>query len=129
MEFPLKKKIFFDLVTLTFELDLDILPLDIHAKIQVCSVMRVRRTDRHTYPHNVKSITPFPDVWCKGIESYIDLVNTYSTCSLMTFIQGLLDDDRVLAGALWRQFFEFECEDPEHLRKLVHYVRQQVLVL
>ena len=33
IEMPIQT--FFDLVTLTFELDLDILPLDLHAKIQV----------------------------------------------------------------------------------------------
>ncbi len=40
-------------MTLTYELDLDILPLDVHAKIQVCmsvrSAVRVRRKDGHTH--------------------------------------------------------------------------------
>ena len=44
--------IFFDLVTFTYELELDILPLDLRAKIQVCmsvpSARIARRTDRHT---------------------------------------------------------------------------------
>ncbi len=48
----------FDLVTLTFELDLDILTLDLYAKIHVCmsvhSAVRVV-TDRHT--DYVKTIT------------------------------------------------------------------------
>ena len=39
-------------MTLTYILDLDILPLDFHAKIQVCmsvrSARRVRQTDGHT---------------------------------------------------------------------------------
>ena len=42
-------------MTLTYKLDLDNLPLDLHAKIQVCmyvcSVGRVRWTDRHTHTH------------------------------------------------------------------------------
>ncbi len=40
-------------MTLTYELDLDILPLELHAKIQVCMSVRsariVRRTDTHTH--------------------------------------------------------------------------------
>ncbi len=47
-------------MTLTYKLDLDILPLDLHAKIQVRlsvrSAVRVRRTDGHT--DNVKTTTP-----------------------------------------------------------------------
>ncbi len=50
-------------MTLTYELDLDILPLDLHAKIQVCMSVRsaVRvvtdgQTDGQT--HDVKTITP-----------------------------------------------------------------------
>ncbi len=42
-------------MTLTFELDLDILPLDLHTEIQVCMsirlAVRVRRTHRHTDRH------------------------------------------------------------------------------
>ena len=51
-------------MALTFGLELDILPLDIHAKIQVCmsvrSAVRVRRTDGHTdtQTDNAKTITP-----------------------------------------------------------------------
>ena len=44
----------------------------------------------------------------------------------MVLFQGLLEDDRVLAGALWRHFFDFECKDAEKLEKLVHYVHKQV---
>ena len=50
-------------MTLTFELDLDILPVDLHAKIQVRmfvrSLVRARHTDRRT--DRVKTITPFAD--------------------------------------------------------------------
>ena len=40
--------------------------------------------------------------------------------------QGLLENDKVLAAALWSQFFNFECRDAEKLEKLVHYVHKQV---
>ncbi len=40
--------LFFDMVTLTFQLDLDILPLDLKIQvcISVCSAVRARHTDR-----------------------------------------------------------------------------------
>ncbi len=61
-------------MTLTNELDLDILPLDLTAKIQdrksVHSARRVRRTDGRTHTHtdgktdNAKSITSITsDTW------------------------------------------------------------------
>ena len=47
-------------MTVTFELDLYILPLDLHAKIQayssVCSAVRARQAHLHT--NDVKTITP-----------------------------------------------------------------------
>ena len=43
--------------------------------------------------------------------------------------QGLLGDDMVLAGALWRIFFEMRHDvDPAHLELMVAYVRKQVRV-
>ncbi len=45
-------------MTLNYELDLDILPFDLHAKIQVRMSVRsariARRTDRHTDTHTHK---------------------------------------------------------------------------
>ncbi len=42
-------------MALTHKIDLDTIPLDIHAKIQVCmsvhSAVRVRQTDTHTHTH------------------------------------------------------------------------------
>ncbi len=59
-------------MTLTFELDLDILPLDLHAKIQVrmsvCSTARVvthTQTDRQK--DDVKTITPVADAGCENV--------------------------------------------------------------
>ncbi len=61
-------------MTLTFELDLDMLRADPHAKIQVCMSVHsagiVRRTDTqththtHTHTHDVKTITPSADAGC-----------------------------------------------------------------
>ncbi len=59
IEIPIE--MFFDLVTLTFtyELDLDILPLDLHTKIQVCmSVNSAVRVVTHRKTDDAKTVTP-----------------------------------------------------------------------
>ncbi|GLD67232.1 ubiquinol-cytochrome-c reductase complex assembly factor 1 [Lates japonicus] len=40
--------------------------------------------------------------------------------------QGILSDDSVLAAALWRIFFNRQCEDPKQLELMVEYVRKQM---
>ncbi len=78
-------------MTLTFELDLDILPLDLHAKIQVrmsvCSTTRVvthTQTDRQT--DDVKSITPVADTGCKKGTKALYIYYFLSTLSLVRLI-------------------------------------------
>ncbi len=71
-------------MTLTYELDLDILQLDLHAKIQVCMSVRsagiARRTDRHT--NDVKTITPITsETWDVKIENM--------TCKLIIYQRKL----------------------------------------
>ena len=82
-------------MTLTFKLDLVILPFDLHAKIQVCMSVRlariVRRTDRRTdtrcqnhYTHHIR------DVGCKNVaincrqswKTHPDR-KSYSSCSFI----------------------------------------------
>ena len=63
-------------MTLTFELDLDIIPLDLQAKIQVClsvrSAMSARQTDRQTDTQNddAETITPVADTGCKNQQTF-----------------------------------------------------------
>ncbi|KOC66746.1 Ubiquinol-cytochrome c reductase complex chaperone CBP3 like protein, partial [Habropoda laboriosa] len=45
--------------------------------------------------------------------------------ALIGYDEGIMSDDKVLAGALWRRFFRLECNNPEHLETLVIYVRKQ----
>lgn len=40
-----------------------------------------------------------------------------------------MSDDRVLAAALWRRFFEMNCDDYENIERLVKYVRKQIVML
>lgn len=48
---------------------------------------------------------------------------------LFAYDEGLLSDDKALAGALWRNFFEKDCKDVAHLEKLVEYVRKQLCIM
>lgn len=48
---------------------------------------------------------------------------------LYGYDEGLLSNDKVLAGSLWRNFFEKDCKDVAHLEKLVEYVRKQLFEL
>ncbi|XP_046672792.1 ubiquinol-cytochrome-c reductase complex assembly factor 1 [Homalodisca vitripennis] len=49
--------------------------------------------------------------------------------ALITYDEGLLCNDKVLASALWRRFFEKNCNDPRNLETMVKYVRMQIKYL
>ncbi|KAG7199889.1 hypothetical protein KM043_014335 [Ampulex compressa] len=49
--------------------------------------------------------------------------------AIIGYDEGIMSDDKVLAGALWRRFFRSECSNPEKLEQLLIYVRQQVNLL
>jgi len=48
------------------------------------------------------------------------------TAAIVGYDEGIMSDDKVLAGALWRRIFQCECNNPEHLEQLVLYVRKSV---
>lgn len=45
--------------------------------------------------------------------------------ALVNYDEGILSDDKVLAGALWRRFFDRNCT-ARQLEVMVKYVRQSV---
>eukprot|EP00069_Balaena_mysticetus_P021459 bmy_00584T0 len=49
--------------------------------------------------------------------------------AILGYDEGVLSDDRGLAAALWRTFFNQKCEDPQQLELLVEYVRKQIQYL
>jgi len=49
-----------------------------------------------------------------------------STAALFAYDEGALGDDRVLAGSLWRILFQKDCDDPQKICRMVHYVRKQM---
>lgn len=46
--------------------------------------------------------------------------------AIVGYDEGLLSEDHVLAGAIWRRFFRQECLNPEQVECLVKYIRKQV---
>ncbi|KAM7355043.1 ubiquinol-cytochrome c reductase complex assembly factor 1 [Cochliomyia hominivorax] len=49
--------------------------------------------------------------------------------ALIAYDEGIMSEDRVMAAALWRRFFEMNCVDYERIERLVKYVRTQVQML
>ncbi|CAL7948932.1 unnamed protein product [Xylocopa violacea] len=45
--------------------------------------------------------------------------------AIIDYDEGIMSDDKILAGALWRRFFCMECNNPEHVERLLIYVRKQ----
>lgn len=46
--------------------------------------------------------------------------------AIIGYDEGIQSDDKTLAGALWRRFFQLESNNPEHVEILLIYVRKQV---
>ena len=75
-------------LTLTFNLDVDILPLDLHAEFQVRRSVRlswrlVTDTLTHLLTHDVKTITPIADAGCKYkfiIHTWNVLLKPWDSC-------------------------------------------------
>ncbi|KRZ91655.1 Ubiquinol-cytochrome c reductase complex chaperone CBP3 -like protein [Trichinella sp. T8] len=49
--------------------------------------------------------------------------------SFLEYDEGILSDDKTLAGALWRNIYDRELDNPIPLNALVRYVRSQVKLL
>lgn len=64
-----------------------------------------------------------------GARKHIEVLSQQFQAALINYDEGLMGDDMVLAGALWRRFFEKECPNFEMLEILVKYVREHVRML
>lgn len=58
----------------------------------------------------------------------IELLHQFQA-AVIGYDEGLLSDDKVLAGAVWRTLLQQQCSDLENLERLVHYIRKQVKLL
>nr|CAD7454953.1 unnamed protein product [Timema tahoe] len=64
-----------------------------------------------------------------GVKEQIHDLSQQFNAALLSYDEGLLGDDRVLAGAIWRRFFQREVDSPQGIERLVSYIRQQVKLL
>ncbi|KAI1289267.1 Ubiquinol-cytochrome-c reductase complex assembly factor 1 [Halotydeus destructor] len=55
----------------------------------------------------------------------MNALHEHFQAGILSYDEGLLDSDKALAGAIWRMFFTYECEDFTMIEKLVAYVRAQ----
>lgn len=61
-----------------------------------------------------------------GVRNQIQILSQQFQAALITYDEGIMSDDKGLAGAIWRRFFEMDCENYEKLEEMVLYVRKQV---
>ncbi|XP_034102512.1 ubiquinol-cytochrome-c reductase complex assembly factor 1 [Drosophila albomicans] len=59
----------------------------------------------------------------------IETLSEQFQAALIAYDEGIMSDDRVLACALWRRFFEMECDNYAQIERLVKYVRMQTVML
>lgn len=59
----------------------------------------------------------------------IEILSEQFQATLISYDEGLWYDDKALAGAIWRRFFEGDCSDFTKLEKLVKYVRRTAKML
>jgi cytochrome b pre-mRNA-processing protein 3 len=59
----------------------------------------------------------------------VTILSEQFQATLINYDEGCQSDDKILASALWRRFFEMKCDDYTKLEKLVKYVRKATLVL
>lgn len=63
------------------------------------------------------------------VRKQTEILGQQFQAALINYDEGLLNDDKVMAGALWRRFFQKECDDFSQLDLLVKYVRAQMHML
>lgn len=61
-----------------------------------------------------------------AVRAQIHELSQQFQAAIIGYDEGLLTNDTVLAGAVWRTFLQQDCNDPENVECLVHYIRKQV---
>lgn len=59
----------------------------------------------------------------------VNVISQQFKASLYAYDEGLMSDDHVLAGALWRNLFEKNCADVHHMEAMIEYIRRQIAYL
>lgn len=63
------------------------------------------------------------------VRKQIQILSEQFQAALITYDEGIMFDDKMLAGALWRRFFAMKCDNYEDLETMVKYVRRHVRIL
>ena len=59
----------------------------------------------------------------------LDQIVEQFQATLFHYDEGLMMGDQALAGALWCHLFSKDCNDPERIECIIHYIRKQVLYI
>lgn len=59
-------------------------------------------------------------------KNYLAELGEQFKAALIGYDEGLLTDDKVLAGMIWRRIFQKQCVKPVHIEALVKYIHEQV---
>jgi cytochrome b pre-mRNA-processing protein 3 len=62
----------------------------------------------------------------QAARSQVREMSQHFQAALISYDEGLLSDDKVLAGAIWRRLFNASYVDPIHLEAIVKYIRKTV---
>lgn len=57
----------------------------------------------------------------------LEILSQQFQAALTGYDEGLLNNDMVLAGAVWRRFYQMTCQDATDVEKIVEYIRKQVM--
>lgn len=60
------------------------------------------------------------------IRKQVEILSGQFQYAVLAYDEGLMTDDKRLASALWKRFFESKCDDYELIELLIKYVRINV---
>lgn len=60
------------------------------------------------------------------IKKQIEELSEQFQYAIVSYDEGLTKDDKQLASALWKRFFQSNCDDYEHIELLIKYIRYNV---
>ncbi|XP_057339115.1 ubiquinol-cytochrome-c reductase complex assembly factor 1 [Microplitis mediator] len=63
------------------------------------------------------------------VRTHIQEMGYQFNAAIIGYDEGLLGNDHVLAGAVWRRILQMKCENPELVENLVRYIRKSICEL
>lgn len=63
-----------------------------------------------------------------AVKTHIREIGYQFNAAIIGYDEGLLGNDCILAGAVWRRILQMECENPEIVENLVRYIRKSVSI-